>query len=161
MYKKLLLLLACFALWGCGQTHNFVIQEQTVRDLNTGLVWAKNANMPGKPLPWKADDNVYAFIERLNKEGFGNYYDWRVPTREELEQMVSYATSMGFDKKDIRTWPYQRLRDLGFLDVHDYDYWTASRANASKFWIVNLGNGNFAVLDENASYMLWPVRGRQ
>ena len=65
---------------GCSQKHNCVFQDQTVVDSKTGLMWSKNTNMPDKPLLWKADGNVYAFVQKLHKNGYASYFDWRVPT---------------------------------------------------------------------------------
>ena len=59
--KRILTLIACLILTACAAQHSLVLKETTVLDQTTGLVWAKNANMPGKPLEWRGDDNVYAF----------------------------------------------------------------------------------------------------
>lgn len=157
--RKLFFLMVCLSLAACAPTHSFVFLDQTALDQKTGVVWAKNANMPGKPLLWKADDNVYAFIKQMNEENFAGYADWRVPTREEMNQLIDYAKSLGYDKDDFKTWPYQKLRQLGFTDVRDYGYWTATRKSAEELWVADMAMGTVTPKTDTKPYFLWPVRG--
>lgn len=160
--KRLLLLLPALLLilTACSAAKpNFVFQEQTAVDQHTGLVWAKNGNMPGQQLIWRGDDNVYDFMKRLNEKNFAGYADWRVPSKEEMVRLIGYAKTMGYDQSKMDTWPFQRLRELGFTDVRDYEYWTSTRKSSSEMWIADLAKGTVAVKPENKPYYLWPVRG--
>jgi Protein of unknown function (DUF1566) len=159
--KKLFLLLPVLALLAActAATPNFVFQDTTAVDQNTGLVWARNADMPGHQLIWRGDDNVYEFMKKLNESNFSGYADWRVPSKDELARMIEYATSQGYDKKKMDTWPYQKLRQLGFLNVHDYEYWTSTRESPTEMWTADMANGRVAPRAENKPYYLWPVRG--
>ena len=160
MKKLLLLSLATFFLMACAVAKpNFVFLEKTAVDQNTGLVWARNANMPGRQLIWRGDDNVYEYMKRVNESNFAGYADWRVPTKEEMALLVEYATSMGYDKAKMDTWPYQKLRQLGFIDVRDYEYWTSTRKSSTEMWTADLANGTVAPKKEAKPYYLWPVRG--
>lgn len=140
---------------------HMVFTGLTAVDQVTGLVWMTNANMPGKPLPWKADENVYAFIQKLNRENFAGYSDWRLPTREELAGLVAYARSLGYEPARMETWPYQQLRRLGFQDVRDYGYWTSTRnpADSREIWIADLASGKLTPRSETELFCVWPVRG--
>lgn len=158
----LLLLLVFIALAGCvtKPRDRFVFLEGTVVDQTTGLVWMKNANLPGKPLPWRADDNVYAFIQELNKSVRYGYSDWRVPNRDELGDLVDYAKNFGgYKSEKMDSWPFQVLRRIGFEEVRDYAYWTATRVSDSEMVIVDLASGVVEPRKENKTYYLWPVRG--
>jgi uncharacterized protein DUF1566 len=157
--KKLLFLVVCLALTACAQKHSFMLLEQTAIDQGTGLVWTKSANPAGKPLHWRGDDNVYAFILKLNNETYAGYADWRVPTREEMSSLIAYAKSLGYDSARYETWPYQKLRQLGFSDVRDYDYWTATRNSPEELWIADLASGRIEPKPDAKPYYLWPVRG--
>lgn len=157
--KKILCLVLCLFLAACAEKHSFVLQDLTVLDQNSGLVWAKNANMSGKQLDWRGDDNVYAFILKLNSGNYAGYADWRVPTREEMASLILYAKSLGYVSDRYETWPYQKLRQMGFTDVRDYDYWTASRNSSEEMWVANLANGQVQPKPDNKPYYLWPVRG--
>ena len=159
--KKLLLLLPAALLFvACSAAKpNFVFLEKTVVDQNSGLVWARNANMPGRQLIWRGDDNVYEYIKHLNEANYAGYVDWRVPSRAEMGRMIEYATSMGYDELKMSTWPYQKLRQLGFIDVRDYEYWTSTRKSPTEIWIADLTSGKIAPQPEGKAYCLWPVRG--
>jgi hypothetical protein len=157
--KKIIMLCLGMILTACASNHSFVFNDQAVVDQGTGLVWAKNANLPGKPIMWKADDNVYSFIQKLNSDNFAGYADWRVPSKAEFTELIAYAKSLGYDKNKIETWPYQKLRLLGFINVQDYDYWTASRHSPEDLWVADLANGLILPKSEAKPYYLWPVRG--
>lgn len=151
----LVLLSACSA-----PVNRLFIQEKTVVDTETGVSWMKNANLANKPLLWRADDNVYAFIQNLNKSQFSGYADWRVPSRDEMGSLISYAKKTGKYKVErVETWPYQVLRQLGFEDVKDYGYWTSSRESPSQMYIADFATGKIMPKPEDKPYYLWPVRG--
>lgn len=159
--KRLLLLFVCgLLLSACSAAKpNFVFLEKTAVDQNTGLTWARNANMAGRQLIWRGDDNVYEFMKRLNETNYAGYADWRVPAKEEFAKIVEYAKAMGYDQAKMDTWPYQKLRQMGFIDVRDYEYWTATRQSPTEIWTADLASGVIAPKVEAKPYYLWPVRG--
>lgn len=160
MKKFFLLLAAAFLLTACSAAKpNFVFLEKAAVDQNTGLTWARSANMPGHQLIWRGDDNVYEYIKRLNETNYAGYADWRVPSKEEMGRLIEYAKSMGYDQAKMDTWPYQKLRQLGFIDVRDYDYWTSTRQSPTEIWTADLASGRLAPKQESKPYYLWPVRG--
>jgi hypothetical protein len=151
----LILLSACSA-----PRSRMTMQEKTAIDTETGVIWMKNANLASKPLPWRADDNVYAFIQNLNTSTFAGYADWRVPTREEMGVLLKYAKKVGkYKVEKVETWPYQALRNLGFEDVRDYGYWTSTRESNSEMYIADFATGKVTVKPDDKPYYLWPVRG--
>ncbi|MDD2364577.1 MAG: DUF1566 domain-containing protein [Desulfuromonadaceae bacterium] len=160
MKKLILLLPAILMLFACSAVKpDFAFMEKTAVDQNTGLTWARNANMPGRPLMWRGEDNVYEYMKRLNETNYAGYADWRVPSKEEIGELIEYAKSMGYDKTKMDTWPYQKLRQLGFIDVRDYDYWTSTRQSSTEMWTADLTTGRVAPKPESKPYCLWPVRG--
>ena len=151
----LLLLCACSA-----PANRFVMQENTARDIETGVIWTKNANLADKPLLWRADENVYSFVQNLNQSNYGGYSDWRAPTRDEMSSLLSYAIKVGKYKEDkVETWPFQVLRNLGFQDVKDYGYWTSTHESNNEIYVADLATGKITVKPEDKPYYLWPVRG--
>ncbi|MDD2850384.1 MAG: DUF1566 domain-containing protein [Desulfuromonadaceae bacterium] len=160
MKKLLLLFPAVLLLFACSSAKpNFVFQEKTAVDQNTGLTWTRNANMAGHQLVWRGDDNVYEYMKRLNETNYAGYADWRVPSKEEMSALIEYAKSMGYDRAKMDSWPYQKLRQLGFIDVRDYEYWTSSRQSQSEIWTADLTTGIIAPKPEAKPYYLWPIRG--
>lgn len=160
--RYILLMLMVLGLAGCASTDrspNFVARDQVMVDQNTGLVWMKHANRPGKPLVWRGEDNVYYYIQGLNEQNFAGYSDWRVPTKAEFTLMIEYAKSMGYDSKKIDSWPFNAFMKMGFTDVRDYDYWTASRETPKDIWTADLAKGTLQPKTEALKYYLWPVRG--
>ncbi len=160
--RYIVLMLMVVGLAGCASTDrspNFVARDQVMVDQNTGLVWMKHANRPGKPLVWRGEDNVYYYIQGLNEQNFAGYSDWRVPTKAEFTLMIEYAKSMGYDPKKIDSWPFNAFMKMGFTDVRDYDYWTASRETPKDIWTADLAKGTLQPKTEALKYYLWPVRG--
>lgn len=157
--KKILCLMFCLLLTACAQKHSFVLMDTTVLDQSTGLVWTKNANPAGKQLEWRSDENVYAFILKLNNDNYAGYADWRVPTKNEMESLILYAKSLGYEKERYETWPYQKLRQIGFTDVRDYDYWTSTRKSPGEMFVADLASGEVLPKPDTKPYYLWPVRG--
>jgi len=159
--RKLLYLLFGLFLTACsGQQHSFVWQDNTVIDQATGLVWTRSANPAGKQLYWRGDDNVYNFILKMNSENYAGYADWRVPTKDEMTELIRYAKSLGYDAAKFDTWPFQKLRQMGFADVRDYDYWTSTRHSPEDMWTADLASGEVEAKPDSKPYYLWPVRGR-
>ncbi len=159
--KKLALLFSLLILSACATKPNFAFLEKVAVDQNTGLTWARNTNMPGKQLVWRGDDNVYEYMKRLNDSNYAGYADWRVPSRHEFEKMIEYAKSMGYDESKMETWPYQRLRQLGFIDVRDYEYWTITRQSPTEVYTADMTTGKIKPKTESKPYFLWPVRGTE
>lgn len=150
-----LLLTAC-----APKVARFQMQDKTAIDVETGVTWMKNANLPGKPLPWRADENVYSFVQNLNTTNYAGYADWRLPTKDEMKSLISYAKAKGeYKTEKIDTWPYNVLKQLGFQDVKDYGYWTATRESNSEIYIADLASGKVEAKPEDKPYCLWPVRG--
>lgn len=161
MKKLVFFLLTLLILTACATKPNFAILDNVAVDQNTGITWARNANMVGKPIIWRGDDNVYEYIKKLNDTNYAGYADWRVPTRTEFEQLIAYAKKLGYDESNMDTWPYKRLRQLGFMDVRDYDYWTSTRQSPDEMFTADLVSGNIKPKAENKPYFLWPVRGTE
>ncbi|MFH0845317.1 MAG: DUF1566 domain-containing protein, partial [Pseudomonadota bacterium] len=58
-------------------------KDVTVTDRATGLMWQKSGSPEG--MTW-SEARVYA--DRINRERFGGYSDWRIPTVEELASLM-------------------------------------------------------------------------
>ncbi len=100
--------------------------DGTIMDYATGLMWQKS-DLPsylylkclsGDPegierlnLPDGYLKNMPAYIERLNREKFAGYSDWRRPTVDELKSLLTPKKMNGylyiapiFDKKQLYCW---------------------------------------------------------
>ncbi len=124
-----------------GSTHN-TPEWPCVFDRKTGLVWeiktqkpglhhrhntyswfnpnpAHNGGLAGQP----GGKNCYtrpcdtnALIKAVNKTGWCNAYDWRLPSREELRSLVNYQA----------TYPGPMLDKLIFPNTVAQFYWSAN-----------------------------------
>jgi hypothetical protein len=124
--------------------------DGTMIDNLTGLMWARNANLPNGYMTW------YQAIDYCNNLTLGGYSDWRLPNINELESLVN--ASQGY----LPTW----LTAQGFTNVQDYLYWssTTSALNTYGAWVVAMwDDGGVAVAqDKSASIChVWSVRGGQ
>ena len=80
-----IILIAGLLLSACSpEVARFQMQDKTAIDVETGVTWMKNANLPGKPLPWRADENVFSYVQNLNTTNYAGYADWRLPTKDEI-----------------------------------------------------------------------------
>ena len=58
-------------------------KEGTVTDTTTDLMWQKSGSE--LTLSW---NQAKQYIQQLNEQGFGGYYNWRIPTVEELASLL-------------------------------------------------------------------------
>jgi len=125
--------------------------QYVVLDKETGLIWSRNANLPG-PRNWLDANTLCRELELANRMG------WRLPTVEELSTHV-----------DPRQVPLALPPGHPFLDVQHGSgvpaYWTASNAEnpAGAAWFVNPWRGagpHLAGLgNKSIPGYAWPVRG--
>ena len=61
-------------------------QDGTISDSKTGLMWIKNDSFlhSGHWINWS---EAKAYINDLNKTGYANYFDWKLPTTHELKTL--------------------------------------------------------------------------
>ena len=112
-------------------------------DQQSGLMWAKNANLAGKKMKW---NDAMEWVKQLN---YGGYSDWRMPTKNEL---ASFA-------KQGDRW----FKAIGFHNLQYTNYWTSSTiaGDTDKAWFVSLGNGFSSVRNDfykSQNLGVWPVR---
>ena len=68
--------------------------DGTISDSKTGLMWMKNDSYlhSGHWLNWH---EAKGYVEELNKIGFANYFDWQLPTKEELRSLFESSKTNG------------------------------------------------------------------
>lgn len=125
--------------------------QDVVLDKETGLIWARNANLLGSQ-NWLDANTLCRGLTLSNRMG------WRLPTVEELSSLV-----------DPRQTPLALPPGHPFLNVQHGSgipaYWTASNAEnpVGAAWFVNLWGGaspSFAGLgNKSIQGNAWPVRG--
>jgi hypothetical protein len=63
--------------------------NETISDLATGLMWARNDSKSG--MNW---EEALAWTVQKNKENYLGYNDWRLPDAKELQSIVDYSRSL-------------------------------------------------------------------
>ena len=131
----------------------------TVTDNLTGLVWTKDANVPGpsvcSPATTKTWQEALDYVKCLNNNSYLGYNDWRLPNRRELKSLIDYSNH---DPALPTGHPFTNMQ----LD----DYWSSTTDTTNFFgvvgaWHVYMHDGHvYGSLKGNYLYV-WPVRGGQ
>jgi len=122
-------------------------------DATPGLQWAQDAG--GQQMTW---DEANDYVRKLR---LGGYSDWRLPTKEELESLLSYCESKGILVKLGGCVEY--YNKIGFKNVRFGHYWSStSGANDQDVaWVVNMRKGFMFTDNKSISFYVWPVRSGQ
>ena len=62
--------------------------DGTIQDNKTGLAWSKKDSFQIEQ-DWMDFQEALAFIDKLNKEDYLGFHDWRMAEREEIESLYS------------------------------------------------------------------------
>jgi hypothetical protein len=132
---------------GCNSSRfKCVMGGDAVLDKQTGLTWARNANIAKKALLWQ---EAMEFCQDLV---IGNRKGWRLPTKEEFITILDTGRSNPALPEGN---PFENV-------VGPYDgYWTGTtyEGDSSNAWVVAIGYGkvtdNLKIFDSH----IWPVLG--
>jgi N-acetylneuraminic acid mutarotase len=128
----------------------YTVNSDCVNDNLTGLIWAKNGNLPNGTRTWQG---ALDYIISLNAgSGLCGYNDWRLPNTNEIESLLN--TEMA----NTATW----LNGEGFTNVQSYHYWSSSTyaSITSDAWNVYIHNGSVNDISKSgSSAYVWPLRG--
>ena len=129
-----------------SERFELVLWDQAVLDKETGLVWARNANIANTFMPW---DN--AVRSCYNRE-IGERKGWRLPTIEELATLVdphstNPALPPGFSSF------FDNVQNSCYFSI------TTNTYHPDIVWAIHMTDGS--VIEETKSYncYVWPVRG--
>ena len=113
-------------------------------------MWAKDANPAGTSMTW-ADALAYANNLTLGTSCGGEYTDWRLPNKNELNSLVDAGN-------------YNPVLPTGHpFTLHTWGYYWASTTGAfdtNTAWLLNLSNGWMITYSvKGGNFYVWPVRG--
>lgn len=129
-------------------------KDGTITDTKTGLVWIKNphTDLPEEfknYMPWEKA------IETCKALNFAGHKDWRLPTVEELRELVDYTRGIksGEPATDTSIFP----------DTKCNWYWTSTPCawGPSNAWIVGFYSGSMGYDSKDGNYYVRPVRSSQ
>lgn len=86
---------------------------------------------------------------RLSKEGYGGYFGWRLPTKQELQKLLSLTnTNVSLLAAPFSVYERGTLNDWSASPLSTLEYWTSSSAPASQtdptdpvLWVVDFRHG--------------------
>ena len=128
----------------------------TVTDPETGLVWTKDADLPGDIMLFH---EALDYIEEINEGKHPNfgYTDWRLPTIEELRSLIDYTKRRGGGHGIPSGHPFQNVQLLLFNDSRFVTYLHNSEFPIFVSLYCRLVGHNV----KSCYGYVWPVRGRQ
>ena len=77
------------------KTTDIVLNNKVWQDPDTNLVW--QVDVEDKRYKW---DNIQQSADKLNRENYGGYSDWKVPTKDELKTILTQEEYKGYYIKE-------------------------------------------------------------
>jgi hypothetical protein len=119
--------------------------DGTITDNLTGLMWTKDANLPGGTTNWQQA------LDYANNLTLAGYSDWRLPNRKELHSLTDFSQ-------------YNNALPAGhpFTNVQAGFYWSSTTYAYSPgyAWIIDIRDGYLGADSKSSDYYhVWPVRG--
>src|SRR5262249_16818348 len=129
--------------------HYKVLQDGTVKDLNTGLIWEVKCSSGcgglhdvGNTYRWSGDgsqETIWDWLDDLNAEGgtgYAGHNDWRIPNVRELQSIVDYGRCAGCGSDTAAIDPI-------FGPTAASEYWSSTTfaLDPSFSWIVSFDFG--------------------
>lgn len=100
--------------------------DDTISDLATGLMWAKNDSQAA--LNWEEALN---FVAEKNEAKFLGYSDWRLPNIKELQSIVDYENSPDHNDKAAIDSAFNISKITNEAGESDYPYFWSSTTHKS------------------------------
>jgi hypothetical protein len=143
----------------------FTASGDCVNDNLTGLMWAKNANLPNSSKTWQ---EALDYVASINSgSGLCGYKDWRLPNINELVSLLNFG-----ETGNKSTW----LTSQGFSNVQGSqyhsgsgfsNYWSSTTmedymalppVRPEYAWTVGMRHGAVRFYSKSDLYFVWPVR---
>ena len=130
---------------GCDSSRfKCVMEGKAVLDKQTGLTWARNANILEKALPYEESVKLCQDVEIGGKKG------WRLPTKDELITLLDTSRSGPALPEGH---PFTNV-------LWNSYYWTCSECegDSKSAWMVRMTSGKVMDSYKILNAGLWPVR---
>ncbi|MDD2364933.1 MAG: caspase family protein [Desulfuromonadaceae bacterium] len=140
------------------QLEHFTATELTMQDNKSGLMWVRNGELSGN-IFFRA---TASFIDKLNMSKYAGYNDWRLPTKKEVETLISLAIQNGWGDKDGHYVSDYLL--LNGFDKIKAEYYLIDEIEYSNFNALRMWDGSFELVQNILHFnqyicFVLPVRG--
>lgn len=130
-----------------GDRKRFTVEDETVTDNLTGLVWPRSAQAAETGLSWP---EALELVAAMNREARHGFTDWRLPNRRELYSLIDHtrrepALPEGHPFKDV--WSGKCWTSTTSARDHAYAWW------------VQFSGGRMFFGRKSDDCVVWPVRG--
>jgi hypothetical protein len=138
-----------------AEDNRFVFFDMTVKDNHSGLTWTRDAHLGLRD--W---NSAFDFVNELNSAKYAGYDDWKLPSKEQLMTLSTYAHILEYDVMEGTRTPAELFNKMGFYKVVEDCYWSSSNdAFEIKFaWCVYMGDGTPCNPNKYERFYVWPVR---
>lgn len=156
LITAVMLLAAMCSVSAFADDSRFDFSRKIVEDKRTGLTWMRDADL-GR-MDWVGAAEL---VKKLNKKEYAGFNDWRLPGRDELDTLATYARRANYSGGVDAFSPYLLFNQLGFNDTQNYWYWTSTpyEGNTTYAWVISMYNGSERGESKDSSHNVWPVRG--
>ncbi len=127
--------------------------DGTIKDTKSGLIWIKNPHTD-LPEPFKSYMTWKDAIQACKDLSFAGKKDWRLPSVEELRELVDYTRAAGNDPAIDTTF---------FPDTKCPAYWTITPCawGSGSAWCVLFSTGSVSPAYKDNVCSVRPVRSSQ
>ena len=130
--------------------------QDVVIDNDSGLMWARDANIDGQK-DWAT---AITYCSNLTN---ATYSDWRLPSITELSRDVTYGSSTGLvdaagTTNDPALPPGHPFINI-LTNIGGTFYWSSTTPESGRAWLVELDNGDVHNADQVNAVYVWPCRG--
>jgi len=132
-----------------SERFELVMGEEAVLDKETGLVWARDANLAGENKPWLAAIHYCMDVTINHRKG------WRLPTVAELASLVEMSEAG--NPKLPTGHPFENVQTTGYWSSVSYNLTSDTYAYYVSIDAGGAGGSNHD--GKSNSYSVWPVRG--
>ena len=143
------------------KTTDIALNKKVWQDPDTGLIWQVEIYAPEDNKDAFTWEESFEYAKRLNAKNYGGYSDWKVPSRDELNTLLTKESFR--NSKSISGKTYIKKPLLESMSMKYQWFWSAIENNnySSFAWCIIFYNGNDDFFDKSHKYYVRCVVGRK